>query len=334
MGAVLEAMRSRILVGGGRVDGYRDALAEVTGADELILCPTGRFALFAALKAIPVEGRVEVIVQTYVCDAVTWAIEQANLDPVFCDIGPDWLPTPETVAARVTDRTAAIILAPPFGLFQPATPFRRFGLPIIHDLCQSNPLTVAGRWDEAGDICTFSFHPTKYLCAAGGGAAAVKNRCTSHPDLAKALVDFEARWREATPMNELQAAMGITQLERIDALRRRRGELAARYLAAISSRFSEALTRAADVTTADLFRFVVRSSDLDFPTLHDAFATAGIAVRRGVDQLAHRVAGQRDDDYPNATRAFAETMSLPFYPELTDVEHGLVLRKVAELLRD
>ena len=174
--AVRAVLQSGQLAGGTALPEFRREISRIAGAGRTFIFPSGRVAVLAALAALNVERGRSVVVQTYVCDAVVWAIKQAGLVPTFCDIGAGWVATPETVAQAISDRAGAIVLAPPFGLFQSAQPFREFGLPIIHDLCQASPATLADRWEEAGDLIALSFHATKYLLRRNGRGSTFTRR--------------------------------------------------------------------------------------------------------------------------------------------------------------
>src|SRR5262249_35213628 len=135
------------------------------------LFSSGRSALRAGLEALQLPPSSGIIVQTYVCDAVLWAIGASGHRPVLSDIGQGWTCGVEQMMTVMDGSCKALVLAPPFGFFQSAQPFRRLGLPIVHDLCQASPrLLRAQRPHDIGDLAVLSFHPTKYMCAAGGGA--------------------------------------------------------------------------------------------------------------------------------------------------------------------
>lgn len=325
--AVLAVLRSGQLIGGPLLPEFQHEMHRVTGAASSFVFPSGRVGVLAALSALRLRPGAAVIVQTYVCDAVVWAIEKAGLVPVFCDIGPGWIATPETVAQSMSDQVGALVLAPPFGLFQSARPFRTFGLPIVHDLCQGNPGTLHDRWAEAGDLVVLSFHATKYVCAASGGAVLLQEGAA-----VERLGALQAEWMEAAPLDEVRSTLGVAQLRRLAELRNRRLQLAERYRAGFPAELLKPLLDTVDVPPEDLFRFVLRGQRLDFERLHRQFAAFGIAVRRGVDQLAHRARGLSDTAFPNALRAFAETLSVPFYPQLKDGDAEDVIAAARALL--
>ncbi|MBF9231980.1 DegT/DnrJ/EryC1/StrS family aminotransferase [Microvirga alba] len=323
--ACSSVLRSGLLLGGALVNDASASISEASGATRSFTFPSGRFAVYAAVASLKLPRGSKVIVQTYVCDAVIWAIQTAGLIPEFCDIGSGWCSTAETVEACFDERVSAILLAPPFGIFQSAQPYRRFGVPVIHDLCQAHPRILVDRWEEAGDIAVLSFHPTKYICGGGGGAVAVREE-----RFVLSLEHLAREWQDIAAFGELQAALAITQLGRSEEFRKRRAEIAERYRSALPGGLTTILDDA-DVPSADLFRFVLRGK-IDFQLIQSAFAAAGVAVRHGVDQLAHRTMGISDDGFPNAIRVFNETFSLPFYPRLSEESIEKVIAAAGKIL--
>lgn len=246
-----------------------------------------------------------------------------GLQPVFCDVGDGWTATAETVAAARNSNCRAIILAPPFGFRQSAQDFRGFELPIIHDLCQADPSVLADASpDDLGDLVTLSFHPTKYMCAGGGGALLSRS---GEFDVAA----HEQAVAEAAPFNDLQAAVGRVQIGRLSSFAARRAELATSYIAAAGG-IAGCLGRARDVAWGSMFRLPFES-DAGFDRIAETFRVAGVTARRGVDQLAHRAAGLADRNFPNAMERYSKTFSLPFYPALSNAEADTVVGVLGRL---
>jgi dTDP-4-amino-4,6-dideoxygalactose transaminase len=321
--ALVKVVASGWLVGGPGRTAAKQALAATTGAEDALLFPSGRVALVAALRAMALPAGAGVMVQAYACDAVAWAIRSAGLTPVLCDLQDGWTCGPSSVAEALSDQVRALILAPPFGLFQSAEPFRAFGLPIVHDLCQANPALLADRWADAGDLAVVSFHPTKYAGTSGGGAV-LSNRAAYRA----ALTALEAEWDAAAPVGELSAAMITSQLDRIGAIRTRRDQIARAFRAAMPPAWTGALAAAADVHDRDLFRFPLRIDGLDFVRAQAHCGEQGVAVRRGVDRILPDAQGRR---FAKAEAAFGSTLSIPFYPALSDEDVERVLAVVADL---
>ncbi len=322
--AVDAVVRSGMLLGEGLASTFCRALRELTGLGGAALFSSGRMAIRAALEALRLPPQSEIVVQTYVCDAVVWAIRQNGLNPVFCDVGDGWTATEETVAAVWNPRCAAIVLAPPFGLFSPVQEFRQFGAPIIHDLCQSSPFAIQRVADAVcGDAVALSFHPTKYICAAGGGALISRK----DDPIVRSIASM---WADASPMGEVGAALGQVQLSRAHLFRSRRAEIASVYLAAAGTR-ADRLHASFDAHHGDLLRLPLQSMRLGYDEVAAYFASGGVTTRRGVDQLAHRSVGQSDRHFPNAVKRFEQTFSLPFYPALSEWEQETIAALLVRL---
>lgn len=324
--AVETVLHSAMLAGGSETTSFATTLGGKTG--EATLFSSGRQALLAALRALDLPSKAGVAVQTYVCDAVIWAIEGAGLTPFLCDVGPHWTCTPDTVEASIEGNCSAILLAPPFGLLQSAAPFRRFGLPIIHDLCQASPAIVhTAAQEELGDLVTLSFHPTKYICAAGGGAVV-----SLTPSCNAQLRSLQDQFAQSAPFSDIQAAIGCVQYAKIPEIRSRRQALFNVYAEALPGSVLQQLREVIDISPGDLFRLPLNVAPREVTALFAQFASAGIAARHGVDQLAHRLAALPDAQFPNAVHQLRSTISLPFYPALEFDEARMIAKVAAGLL--
>jgi perosamine synthetase len=322
--AAHEVIRSGLIFGGGGREAFTRAVADMCGCGAVGLFSSGRSAITAGLAAFDLPRGSEVIVQTYVCGAVAEAVVTAGHVPVFCDIDESWFAGPTQIRSVLSSRSAAIILAPPFGLISSAKPFRDFGLPILHDLCQASPEALF-RIERAdlGNLIALSFHPTKYLCAAGGGAL-----LDLHGVYLQAIKRLEDETSERSPFSDIQAAIGIVQTRRIRDFANSRSAIAERYLTAAPEASSERLRKSCDAPWRSMFRMPFETAQ-PFEQVQRRFAESGIALRRGVDQLAHRAAGLSDEGFPNAVQAFNRTVSPPFYPALSEGE----IEQIAAALR-
>jgi perosamine synthetase len=324
--AVTAVLHSAMLARGAQAASFASTLGGSIG--ETTLFSSGRQALLAALLALDLPPKTGVAVQSYVCDAAIWAIGQAGLTPTLCDIGAHWTCTPDTVAASIDESCGAILLAPPFGFLQSAAPFRRFGLPIVHDLCQASPaIAQTAMREELGDLVAFSFHPTKYICAAGGGAI------VSLTDPYKApLRALQDRFSQSAPFSDIQAAIGRAQYAKILEIKTRRQNIFDIYAEYLPSHVLQPLHEAMDTSPGDLFRMPLNVAPRELTTLFARFAAAGIAARHGVDQLAHRLAALPDAQFPNAVQRLRSTISLPYYPALELDDARMIADIAASLL--
>ncbi len=124
--------------------------------------------------------------------------------------------------------------------------------------------------------------------------------------------------RVFSPMSDLAAALGLSQLRRYHEALVKRRQLALRYRAALEPHVPEVMARQPLEGTMH-FRFPI-SVRGGFDACHARFARQGVSVRRGVDRLLHRELGRSDDRFPVAVELFNTTVSLPIYPSLSDAD--------------
>lgn len=316
--AVSDVLRSGMIAQGAVTRRFETAVAEWHGcAYAGVATGTGAGALQLALRALGCGPGTEIISPTYTCPTVLEAMVATGATPVLVDAGEDWRPDPVLTRARLTPRTRAIIVPHLFGLRTDLAPFRALGVPVVEDCAQ---LFGPRSWHAVqGTIAIFSFHPTKCLTTGEGGMA-----LTPDPDLARrmrALRDGEAarssRWL-FSPLSDLAAALGLSQLERYPEFLARRRDLHARYSAALKPVLPEGVAWLDRVPTMH-YRFPLRVPG-GTDRFAEGFLQQGVHIRRAVDRLLHRSLGRPDSDFPGARRLYDETVSLPIYPALTEAE--------------
>jgi UDP-4-amino-4-deoxy-L-arabinose-oxoglutarate aminotransferase len=310
---------------GKTVSAFERHFASYLGVPAATAVGSGTAALYLALTAMGIETGHEVILPTYVCGSVASAVRSTGATPVLCDIGPEWLMTPESVMPHITPRTAAIIVVHLFGMPCSVADFQSLNIPLIEDCCQSlgaqdDGLPVGKR----GQIGFFSFHATKCLATGEGGMVV-----TSEPILAQRMISLRGgddKWdgkRVTSPLTDIQGALGISQLSRYPTFLERRRAIADRYFDELSD-CRVTLPWSARAKSM-FFRFPVRI-DTRFPECAAQFSAHGICVRRGVDQLLHAHDPRLSGSFPNAEQAFAVTVSLPLYPSLSDDDVSQIVR--------
>jgi dTDP-4-amino-4,6-dideoxygalactose transaminase len=315
---------------GPEVSGFERELAARLGTEAVAAVSSGTTALELALRALGVGSGDEVVIPTYVCDALHHAVGRTGATAVLADADRATLSLSAADArVRLTPRTRCIIVPHAFGLAADLRGLLALGVPVIEDCAQ----TVAARLDgrpvgSFGTLAVCSFYATKLLTTGEGGAVAGPAALVER---VRDLRDYDEREDLAPRVNaklsDLAAALGRSQLARVDAFVARRRAIAARYRA-----------RLRDVpcaTPADLgerhvyHRFVV---EVDRPpdTVRTSLAARGVAARRPVYRPAHRALGR--DGFPEADRLWSRTLSLPCYPTLTDAEIDTVAAALAEAL--
>src|SRR5207247_1116004 len=192
---------------------------------------SGSAALELSLRALDVGHGDEVVVPTYACDALHHAVTRCGATPVLADADPETLgPAAKDVARRLTRRTRAVVVVHPFGLGLDLDEFLALGVPVVEDCAQAIGARVAGRSvGSRGALAVCSFYATKLLTTGEGGAVAgapervARVRDARDYDEREALVP-----RFNFKLTDIQAALGRSQLGRLDACIARRRAIAAR----------------------------------------------------------------------------------------------------------
>jgi UDP-4-amino-4-deoxy-L-arabinose-oxoglutarate aminotransferase len=314
-------LQTEMIAAGDVTRAFERAVAARLGAASALSAPSGTDALIAALLAIEIAPGDEVLMPTYVCDAVHAAIRAVGATPVLCDVAADRCVGPDQIAPRLTPRSKAVIVVHTFGAVADVDAIKPLGLRIIEDCCQCfGGVTGPTRAGMSGDACVLSFHATKLLTTGEGGMA-----LSANPAVAARLETLR-RTRQplngsrVTPLSDLQSALGLSQLSRYDSFLARRRSIADFYFSELDT---AQVTLPHDTRSRSIFfRFPLRSS-LPFESVRQAFAADGIHVRRGVDRLLHPESG--GGAFPTAERLFAETVCLPIYPSLSDEDTGRIV---------
>lgn len=359
--AVVTALRSAWLTTGPMVGAFEKAFAAHCGAGEAVAVNSGTAALHAAMRAAGIGPGDEVIVPAITFAASANAALYEGGTPVFADVEPDTiLIDPHSVERLVTPRTKAIVAVDYAG--QPAdydalrAIAERHGLVLIADSCHSPGATYKGRKvGTLADLSCFSFHPVKHLTTCEGGMivtqdeamAAHMRRFRNHG------IDSDHRMREKTGsfaydmvelgynyrLPDIQCALGMAQLARLDEWVARRQSIAALYnsIFAAQHRLRPLMTRT-DRTNAHHL-YVVRVPQRDGVGRNEAFAglrAQGIGANvhyAPVYAMTHyrKTLGVKAD-CPAAEAAVDELLTLPMFPGLSDDDVRRVCATLASVL--
>lgn len=318
------------------------------GTPDLSLVVNGMSALEAAIAvALGAEREPdgEIVTTPYSFAATAHAVKRSFMVPVFADVRPSDLNVdPERVEAAITPRTRAIVAVHCYGNPCDVEALdaiaRRNGLKLVYDAAHAFGVTLRGRSLLAfGDFATLSFHATKCFNTFEGGAVV----CRSPKDRRRI-----ERYRNFgiegelsitgigtnAKMNELNAAVGLVQLDHFEEVRGLR--------AAVDRRYREALAEIEGIRPLALLPDAVPSHAYfpvlvgeDFPLTRDALidrlAADGIQARRYFHPLLSNLAPYRrlgsaaPENLPVANRAAERVICLPIYPELSEADQQRVL---------
>ncbi len=194
-----------------------------------IAVSNGSVAIDAAIVALDITKGDEVILPTFTIISCAAAIVRAGATPVVIDADPvTWNMDVSQIEAKITPRTKAIMVVHIYGLPVDLDPIlnlaAKYGLSIIEDAAEVHGQTYKGRpCGSFGDISTFSFYPNKHITTGEGGMIVTDDpllaeRCRSLRNLCfqahQRFVHEELGWN--LRMTNLQAAVGVAQIERLD----------------------------------------------------------------------------------------------------------------------
>jgi perosamine synthetase len=245
---VLEVLRSGRLSLGPVGPQFESLLADAVGAPHAAAVSSGTAGLHLCLHLIGVGPGDEVITSPYSFVASANCAIYEGATPVFADIDPDTLNlTPEAVEAAITPKTKAVVAVDIFGYPCELDELRaicdRHGIALVEDSCEALGAEYKGRrLGSHGHLATWAFYPNKQITTGEGGAVTTasaeehellvslrnqglrnQGRLETSSWLQHGRLGFNYR------LDDISAALGIGQLERLDEILARRREVAARY---------------------------------------------------------------------------------------------------------
>ena len=364
--AVQEPLESGWVVQGPHVAEFERRVAEYTASRHAVATSSCTTALHIALAALGVGPGDEVVVPAFTWVSTANAAEYLGARPVFCDVDlATYNVLPSAVEAALTERTAGIVPVHLFGLAADLDPIMRVARAHSHWVVEDAACSLGGWYREqhtgtVGDAGCFSFHPRKSITTGEGGM--LTTNVDDLAALARSLRDHGATRSDherhssdgsfllsAYPhlgfnfrLTDIQAALGVAQMDRLPDI------LAARRVAA--ARYDEMLKDLGWLRTPTVPSDCVHGyqayvtlfapeepvpSNIDRlharrNALMAALEREGIATRQGT----HAAALQsyyvekyeiRVEDFPNAWAADRLSLALPLYPQLTAGEQETVV---------
>ena len=350
--AAAEAVRSGWLSQGEKVRRFEEAVANYVGARHAIATSNCTTALHLALIAAGVGPGDEVICPSFSFIATANAIVHAGATPVFVDIDPlSYTIDPTLIERASTPRTRAIMPVDQIGLAADMAAIRsiaaRHGLKLVEDAAPSLGATVGeARVGSLSDFSCFSFHPRKSITTGEGGvittdddAAAERLRALrSHgatlSDFARhnASAVVEEEYHELgynCRMTDVQAAIGLVQMQKLDEVLAERRRQARRYSALLADHPRIATPHEPRDRRHTFQSYCVRlRTEKPLLQVRQEMADRGIATRRGVMAIhlqPYYRARYPELSLPETERATEETLLLPLYVGLSDREQEQVV---------
>ncbi len=362
--AVVDVLRSDWLTTGPKVGELESALSEYLGTPHVVAVNSGTAALHCAMNAIGIGPGDEVIVPAMTFAATANAILYQRGTPVFADVSAGTLLIdPADVARKITAKTRAIVAVDYAGAACEYDVLREIAnqhrLTLVADACHS----LGGRFsgEKVGtlaDLTCFSMHPVKPITSGEGGFVA-----TSNPFFADRMrsfrnhgidLDFRQRqlagnWKYSMTelgfnyrLNDIQCALALSQLKKLDSWIERRQQLAKLYDARLAGhRFASPLARR-EINEHAFHLYVIRWQHERCGIGRDA--ALSWLQSQGIGVNVHYLPVYLHPFYqkrlkmtarlcPVAEQAYGEILSLPIFPAMTEQNVDDVVGKLVECQR-
>jgi perosamine synthetase len=360
---VREVIESGWLTQGPRVAEFERIVAEYVGAQYAVACSSCTTALHMALLVLGIEPGDEVIVPSLSFIATANAVRYVGAKPVFAEVDPrTYNLDPADAERRITARTRAIMVVHQIGLPVDIDAFldlgRRYKVKIFEDAACALGSRYKDRQIGAHtELACFSFHPRKVICTGDGGMITTNNLAYAeqlrllrqHGMNVSDTARHNARkvLREEYPLlgynyrlTDLQAAIGIEQMRRLDELVSRRVALAARYNSLLSEYHQLQTPYVPFYADPNFQSYAIALTDdcgIERDRLWQKLLDAGVAAKRGVMAI-HRERSYTevygDRSLPLTEKASDRSLLLPIFPQLTELEQDFVVAAVGKALAE
>jgi perosamine synthetase len=336
------------------VERFERDFAAWLGVEDAVAVSSGTAALHLGVRALEWDRGHEVLTSPFSFVASANCLLYEGVRPVFCDVDPETLNLdPAAAAAAVGEHTVGILPVHIFGYPAAMPELERLahkrGFGILEDACESlGAVDSEGhKVGTRGNLATFAFYANTQLTTGEGGMVV-----TSDPVIAARLRSERNQGRAADMgwldhdrlgfnyrLSDIAAALGVAQLEKLDALLAGRARVASLYeegFVGIDGLRTPTAGRGEEVRS--WFVYTVQ-----LPEGIDRDATIARLTERGVASKAYlpcihlfphlRELGYREGQFPVAEAASARSLALPFFPSMTESQVARVCESLAQSLR-
>jgi len=358
--AVIEALSSRWLTGGPRATEFEKMFANYLGTKHATAVNSCTAALHLAMRALNIGPGDEVIVPVFTFAATANAPLFVGANPVFADIDEKTFNiSPKDIQNKITKKTKAIIVVhyggQPCDMKEIMQIAKRHNLHVVEDCAHSlGAQYMNQKTGSIGTISCFSFYPTKIITTLEGGMTT-----TNDEEMAKQIQVLREHGmtrgafdREKTAtwyynvvnlgynyrLNEVQAALGISQLKRIDEINKKRIEAAHYYTQKLKEIDRIIPPYEANDRTHVYHLYVIRVIEQKRRINRDELYTR--LSKKGIGLSVHytplhlltfykKTLGYKRGDFPIAEQISKEVLSLPIYPTITKAQINHVIKELS-----
>ncbi len=348
--AVLEVLKSGRLALGPKAEEFEKLMAEYIGVKNSIAVSSGTAGLHILVRALGIGEGDEVLVPSFTFCASVNVILYERAKPIFVDIEPEtYNIDPEDLERKITKKTKAIMVVDVFG--HPAEwdeilrIAEKYNLKVIDDSCEALGAEYKGRKiGQFGDCACFAFYPNKQITTGEGGIIV-----TNNDEIAKMARSLRNQGREDMGawlyherlgynyrMDEMSAALGVSQLKKIESFLQKREKVANMYTEKLKNYSWVKTPVVKPYVRMSWFVYVITLEEgLDRDKVIEEMEKRGVPAR-GYFSPIHlqpyikKMLGTKEGDLPITENISKRTLALPFHNNLKEEE----IEKVVSVLRE
>lgn len=365
--AVVNVLKSDFLTQGPAVTQFEQEICKITGAKYCVSVSNATAGLHIAVAALELEEGSEGITTPNTFLASSNCMVYNNVKPIFADINPlSYNIDPAEIEKHVTGKTKLLIpvhfAGLPCEMDKISAIAKKHNLHIIEDAAHA----IGSQYADGSyvgnckysDMTVFSFHPVKTITTGEGGAVTTNDEklyqkllmLRSHGTTKdeKLLTKNPGPWYYEMQslgfnyrMTDMQAALGYSQLLKLNFFKKRRREVVAMYNKAfVGMKYLKTPTEPENVSSC----FHLYATQIDFAALGKTRSQVMAELReKGIGTQVHYIPvptqpfykktyGYKDGDYPKAENYYEKELSLPLYPGLSDNDVNSLIKAVKEVI--
>jgi len=353
---VVKVLKSDWLTQGPKVEEFEKAVSKYCGSKYAVAVSSGTSALYLAYVVAGVKSGDEVITTPLTFAATANMITFCGAKPVFADVEEETLNiNPKEIEKKISEKTKAIATVDFAGLpcdykeiFEIA---KKHNLLVIEDACHA--LGAEYRGKKIGsftDMTILSFHPVKHITTGEGGMILTNNKdfyeklkiLTSH---GMVKIPEKGAWYYEIEnpsfnfrLTDIQCALGISQLKKIDKFLKRRREIVKIYGQAFKGIKNIVLPAENDHAKSAWHIFPIQVKNLDRKKVFEDLRHLGIGVQvhympLSLQPFYKKKFGYKEGDFPVAEKYYERAITLPLFPKMTDSDIKKVIKTVSGIIK-
>ncbi|MBD8031476.1 MULTISPECIES: UDP-4-amino-4,6-dideoxy-N-acetyl-beta-L-altrosamine transaminase [Solibacillus] len=356
--AVIDTLRSPYLTQGPKIAEFERAIAEYVGTKYAVAFTNGTAALHGACYAAGIGVGDEVITSPITFAASANCVRYVGGSVVFADIDQyTYNINPEEIRKKITSKTKAIIpvdfTGQPVDIDEIMQIAKEHNLVVIEDGAHSLGATYKERKvGQTADMTMFSFHPVKPVTTAEGGMIVTNNE-----EFYKKLMQFRSHGIEATQyaseqgawyyemtdlgynyrMTDMQAALGLSQIKKLDSFIERRQEIAKKYNLEFQKNSRVTTPKLLVETSSGWHLYILQLKGLNRKEVFDLMRAANIGVHVHYIPVYwhpyYRNIGYEKGLCPVAEAWYEKALTLPIHPSLTDEQINYIVDTLKSILK-